>query len=755
MNIRKLHLAGSASITIFLLFLVCLAFPKNLVAQPAPPPIWQVTVTVTSSDPALQAAEIIFGVDPVATDGFDRGIDAAGNLVPGGMETTPYLNAFFHGERIFKRDIRQDGPWTLIVQTNRDFTLSWDVSEVPADVSITLDAGDDQPVVMDAGAEKGLSAGDYEIIIKSGAQIAASPGEVELGSEVTVTGEDFDATEDITIMLGDKEVATDTTDADGAFEATFTVTTDNVPAAGAVTVKAKGATSEKEAEASLIYSSPEINTVNAAVDGRQVVVTMTGGANGIATFSIEGVDGATDLAMTENPAGTYVGTFSPSGTIENGTATTMLSDGLNPASTATAPEAINVEMILFEVALNKGLNMISVPLADATVQLADGEFSENPIVSLSDLFDALGDASLIIYYDTTEKRFQSYTADTVKGSPVDIKIEGDLGLIVNMVEAKNITFKGDAWPGTLDLTEGLNLIGLPIDAGVGNVTKLVTQLEDNTDLIISFDTIDYKFVFYNEAVAATDIDITGDLGLIVKAKETQSYTLVGQPWSNPPAGSAPAADFVSASASFATPVLVVDGIITHEVTGAALNNLSVTVQNLSTGISITDSTGSSSGVGRFAISLVNISDYVAKVGDVLELNVVSQNGNFKVEPIQYTLSTTDIELGRVALGNLIANVIPSRTELLNNFPNPFNPETWIPFKLAKTADVVINIYDVYGHLMQKIDLGHLPAGLYSAKAKAAYWDGTNAFGERVASGVYFYNLQAGKFSATRRMVILK
>jgi len=99
--------------------------------------------------------------------------------------------------------------------------------------------------------------------------------------------------------------------------------------------------------------------------------------------------------------------------------------------------------------------------------------------------------------------------------------------------------------------------------------------------------------------------------------------------------------------------------------------------------------------------------------------------------------------------------VPQKSALLQNYPNPFNPETWIPFELAESADSVITVYDTNGHLVRTIDLGYLTAGLYSAKAKAAYWDGTNATGERVASGMYLYHIQAGKFSATRRMVILK
>jgi hypothetical protein len=98
---------------------------------------------------------------------------------------------------------------------------------------------------------------------------------------------------------------------------------------------------------------------------------------------------------------------------------------------------------------------------------------------------------------------------------------------------------------------------------------------------------------------------------------------------------------------------------------------------------------------------------------------------------------------------------PMKFELLQNYPNPFNPETWIPFALKRDADVRIRIYNISGQLVRTLNLGQKPAEHYITKDKAAYWDGRNAIGERVASGIYFYQIQAGKFNDTKRMVILK
>ena len=96
-----------------------------------------------------------------------------------------------------------------------------------------------------------------------------------------------------------------------------------------------------------------------------------------------------------------------------------------------------------------------------------------------------------------------------------------------------------------------------------------------------------------------------------------------------------------------------------------------------------------------------------------------------------------------------------KTKLLSNYPNPFNPETWIPFQLVEDANVTLTIYDVDGRIVRSLDIGHQKAGVYETRNKAIYWDGRNDLGEHVASGVYFYHLKAGDYSATRRLVIIK
>ena len=122
---------------------------------------------------------------------------------------------------------------------------------------------------------------------------------------------------------------------------------------------------------------------------------------------------------------------------------------------------------------------------------------------------------------------------------------------------------------------------------------------------------------------------------------------------------------------------------------------------------------------------------------------------------QLNLTDATSQRGILFLEQLLVALTPKETVLLHNFPNPFNPETWIPYDLAKDTEVTLHIYAVNGTLVRTLALGHQVVGMYQNRSRAAHWDGRNEFGEPVASGVYFYTLTAGGFSATRKMLIRK
>ena len=125
------------------------------------------------------------------------------------------------------------------------------------------------------------------------------------------------------------------------------------------------------------------------------------------------------------------------------------------------------------------------------------------------------------------------------------------------------------------------------------------------------------------------------------------------------------------------------------------------------------------------------------------------------EARKVNLAEPAFQRGILMLESLLNWLTPKTTALLANYPNPFNPETWIPYQLATPADVSISIYTTDGKLIRQLDLGHQPVGMYHHRSSAAYWDGKNGLGESVASGVYFYTFSAGEFSATRKLLIRK
>ena len=168
---------------------------------------------------------------------------------------------------------------------------------------------------------------------------------------------------------------------------------------------------------------------------------------------------------------------------------------------------------------------------------------------------------------------------------------------------------------------------------------------------------------------------------------------------------------------------------------------------------------------------VNISDLVLVAGHLGELSGISaapsvlalHNIGLDSATIQAWIAQAQVEndgslvfqRGITNLQQLLALLTPEKTALLANYPNPFNPETWIPYQLSQENDVQVRIYTTNGALVRTLDLGHQPAGVYQQRTRAAYWDGRNQLGESVASGIYFYSLTAGDFTATRKMLIAK
>ena len=159
--------------------------------------------------------------------------------------------------------------------------------------------------------------------------------------------------------------------------------------------------------------------------------------------------------------------------------------------------------------------------------------------------------------------------------------------------------------------------------------------------------------------------------------------------------------------------------------------------------------------GYFATATADLTRRsVVQVGDVIELRVIGPNGNTELQPL--SVKVTPDHLANAVLSVSLDSIgQPTQNLLLQNYPNPFNPETWIPYQLSEDTPVSISIYDTTGQLIRTLSLGFQSAGFYNSREHAAYWDGRNALGERVASGIYFYQLTTPSFQQTRRLVIVK
>ena len=169
-----------------------------------------------------------------------------------------------------------------------------------------------------------------------------------------------------------------------------------------------------------------------------------------------------------------------------------------------------------------------------------------------------------------------------------------------------------------------------------------------------------------------------------------------------------------------------------------------------------------------ADGVVNIADLVLVAGalgataaapsihaESLELLTAADVREWLSQAHRLNSSHVDYQRGLLVLEQLLAALAPKETLLLPNYPNPFNPETWIPYQLATSGDVKITIYDARGVVVRRLELGYRQAGYYTNRSRAAYWDGCNGLGEHVASGLYFYHLEAEGVSLLRKMVTLK
>ena len=407
----------------------------------------------------------------------------------------------------------------------------------------------------------------------------------------------------------------------------------------------------------------------------------------------------------------------------------------------------------FLLSIPSGISLIHVPLKTAVDNVP------KTIGSIADLYDALGGASKVNFLITYDSQIQGWLS-YFSASDRDRELTDDMGIIAGMKAATSISLSGSplGTNGTsiITLNPGLNVVGLPLrDSRINRVSDLFTLqgIGGNVPIIILTDGGEFKAV--GRADDPGDIAITGGQSFILNAQRAARVDISGRGWYNSaPTTAAPPMVLSGIQVTDTTPVLALRGLIVDEGPGVNKASLRVRVKNLSTDRAITTVIGAEK-IG-YQLTVVDVeTGRAAKIGDILEISAQSPNPFIGVEPVQYAVTAEDVKRSYIQLPALVAYEIPAETELLANYPNPFNPETWIPYRLAEDADVNMTIYNGSGQAVRTLDVGHRIASAYESRSKAIYWDGKNEFGETVASGVYFYHLTAGDYSATRKMLILK
>ena len=301
---------------------------------------------------------------------------------------------------------------------------------------------------------------------------------------------------------------------------------------------------------------------------------------------------------------------------------------------------------------------------------------------------------------------------------------------------------------TVTLSKGLNMLSVPLAPWTPMTAKSLVALTGGT-AIITLDTATQNFIAWTPRAPNDGFPIEGGKGYIVNVPQTRNFAFVGAQWTNQTADAAPAPTITGDRGVVQKAwAFVVSG---HLLGKPAFDGYHVNVRNLRT-----DDTFSAAVQGNyFAAATADLARRsVVQVGDTVELYVTGPEGNvesrtrrFKVTPAHLATAVLSVRLDDIGS--------PQQDLLLQNYPNPFNPETWIPYQLSEDSPVSVSIYDTTGRLVRTLSLGFQSAGFYNSRERAAYWDGRNEIGERVASGIYFYQLTTPSFHQVKRMLILK
>ena len=312
---------------------------------------------------------------------------------------------------------------------------------------------------------------------------------------------------------------------------------------------------------------------------------------------------------------------------------------------------------------------------------------------------------------------------------------------------QNLAFRADSLIVTppdgrafnMQLSAGLNTISLPLMSDVPYTARSFMEKLGAT-VIIEYNPSVASFIGFTAHSAGEGFRVEGGKGYIINVTESKVARFTGRAWENRSMTVAAAPTPTQAPKVWAL-------VLRAQFEG--INDITLTVHNRRTGVSeIVDVNGS------HAVWADMNRRTVASIGDAVMIEV-RDTGDKLIRTLHHEIDAVDSRRAFTELILTPEHLKPVQTALLPNYPNPFNPETWIPYQLANDTHAAIRIYSRTGALVRLLDFGVQRAGCYVGRSRAAYWDGRNDSGEQLASGIYFYQLITPDSTATRKMVIMK
>ena len=653
------------------------------------------------------------------------------------------------------------GSVTLGVAANVATDVANNPNTAASPRTVTVDV--DRPTVT-IGVPSGIQTGVFDVTITFSERVSGF-----VGSDVSVTG----SAASITGWSSNSSNTVYTTTITPTASGTVTITVAANVATDAAGNNNTAATS-KTVTVSVDTDAPGVSiSVPSGVQngGFSVTITFTESVSGFvgSDVSLSG-NAASVTSWSANSGNTvYTATITPtsSGTVTITVAANVATDAANNPNTAATPKTVTVDV-------DRPTATISVPSSTQTGAF-DTTITFSETVSgfaQSDVSLTGSAASITAWSANSDNTLYTATITPTASGTVTVSV------------AANVATDAANNPNTAAITVTITVVDevppnrSPVFAADSTTRSIAETTKANRKIgepVSATDPDGDTLTYSLKGTDAASFNIDGSSGQLKTKvpldRATKSQYIVTVEVSDGKGGT----DTISVTINVFTPdrpdpamYVMQDGVVEHDqtvkpgtfqlimdfdqpVTGFDQSDLGVST--FQAGATITGWSGSSGSKQYTATVQVNNTGSVTFTV-LANAARAADDGQGNIKRKLLVLVTDSGEIGYAPAGRKGLSP-PNETLLLANYPNPFNPETWIPYQLASDSDVQISIYDLNGALVRQLDLGHQRAGYYTNRSRAAYWDGRNELGERVATGIYFYQLQADNLSLLRKMVILK